>query len=458
MLACDTSLPSDVDSAEVYFVGTPESRYFRRYRDILPVRFRGDTVVIGDSMLSAPDFIYQCQFPTLQGHSVEMTIARSPRNAAGEIHFFGQDFVLSRARDGALSRQDLAAFGRLEWYDKRLNTLGLTWNLIPARDLDSIADTNVRLCYEAGFLTRDEAQVIFRLAALEYETFSLLYGLRMPKPVTIYVVAGGAPDGRRFEHTSRSSTVWLHCADRAALLDTLDSPVFGLAYELAGIAFTPLTDEYPFTRRAADWAQYASLCKAVPRAARILGRGAWLVPVDYARIGNRRFEETYRNYRNTYAWMLREIETKYSDRLTAYALLRVLKDRSVPVADMRSFMTVLAGLTADEGIIKRTANAFPTPLDPAFLRARNWQSAGMKPDLGEMFLKGGFTVQTVEPGSRADMAGLRPGDQIVKVDDYSPVKDPAECLRGLLRKSVDQDVVLRVQRKREQKTVTLPAQ
>jgi hypothetical protein len=453
VLACDTALPAGLDSAEVYFVGTPDSRYVRRYRDILPVRFSGDTVALGDSVVVASDYVFHCQFRTTQDHGIELTLARSPEMAAGETELFGRGFILSRKRDGVDRSRDRICHGNLESYGGSLHATNVIWNAVPDRTLDTIADRYIKFYFEPGLLNRDEMQSFFRVAELEYEALTLAYGLVMPKPVFIYLTSGDLPDGKQSSHTARMNTIWLRCADRAALLDTMEGPVYGLAYDLAGIAFQPLSDEYPSGRLAADWAQCAAMTVILPYVGRALGRSNWLAPTDYSRLGPERFRKLYTDGKTTYAWLLHEIERTYSSRVVGDAIRRVLVGKLVPLADLKEFMTLLATLTGDKGIIRRVAGAFPTPLNATLYQTRGWYALGARPALGDMFLDREFNINSVEPGSQADAIGFRANDRILKIAGYNPASDRVACLRHLLRQAESSRIVFLVQRGRKQETI-----
>ncbi|OYD16123.1 hypothetical protein CH330_03600, partial [candidate division WOR-3 bacterium JGI_Cruoil_03_51_56] len=97
LLLSDTTRAETLEDKYIYLVGTPESPfYIDNYQDILPLRFKDDTVFIADSMLVANDFGLCCRFECPDGKIVELLLARNPEAGSGIPNLFGHDFALSR--------------------------------------------------------------------------------------------------------------------------------------------------------------------------------------------------------------------------------------------------------------------------------------------------------------------------------------------------------------------------
>jgi hypothetical protein len=456
MVVCDTCLPAAVDSADVYFIGSPDSRFYRRHwRNLLPVQFDGNAVSIWGATFTIPEYIFHCQFKTPDGRGIELTLAPTPGAALGETDLNDHDFVLSRLCDGPISEQDQIAWGNLEWANGRLKASDVTWNQAPARSLDTISDEFIHLLYQPSLLDAGEARSFFRLAELEYEAIRLPYGLMVPRPVSIYLTAGAVPDGGSYASAARMTTIWLRYAGRAALMDSTGMPVYVLAREMARIAFEPASSEYPFSPYASDWADYASMVGIIPYVQAALGISAWFVPGKLADLGIPRFRKLYQGCEGTYAWLLYQIDQEYSQRSIGEAIQVVLAGQDTRVADIREFMTTLGSKVGDAKFVRRIAAAFPTPLDHTLFGVRGWRDLGARPTLDEMFADNTFTIKTVEPGSIAKSLGFRPGDRILTIDDLNPVRDKAQCLRRLLKKEKGQPVTFLVQRSRLQQKIVM---
>ncbi len=445
-VAPDSSYTGHESLSNLYFYGTPLSRFYTRYwRKRLPVRFSGDTLWLGDSTLIGDDYVFSCHVQESDGRTTDLAVAHNVDAAAGMTDVFGHDFVVSRARDGIMYERDLSCYGKLTRVGNEFVAADVVWQPHDRTPLRTLRISHIVLHHEPALLNDSEATRFARLALVEYQSYDSVLSVPMPDTVHIYLHSTTVPP-QSFTWYSLPQTIWCGVKDRDALLHPVANPVLSLAHEFARISLQPLSHEYPQSLGADDWSHYAPMAVMLPEVEHLLGDTAWISPLDYRTGGLEKFLRMYLGGERTYAWILYEVGQRYGTTLIGDAVRRVVNDPNWRHPDMAAFMDTLGILTGDTVIQAEIRRAFPTPFELSFYRALRWRETGMSPTLDRMFSESRFVVDSVPVGSLADSTGFRAGDSIVAIDGVSTVTLKDVCKRDLLHKGYGVEILYSIRR------------
>jgi hypothetical protein len=451
-LVPDTSAARLPDSGNLVYIGTPSGAYYRQHlRDILPLRFSGDTVFVADTMLVAEDFVLDCQFPQPGGPAVSATIGRDPRAAAAGINRGDHDFALARQRDGT-EATDATCLGRFRWQGKRLLAVDVTWQRQPARPLRLTAGDHVKLHCDSTQLTPDEQARLLRLLEVEYDGYTQLYGIEMPETVSVYGYNDTTLARTDAVYDVPFGIIWHKCLAPDAVAHPRTA--LSLAHELAHVAFQGLSNRNPLRRGCEDWGDYAPLVGIMPFVRQVLGDSAWPARLDSAARGRGFFTQLYRGAPHTYAALMEETDRRFGKAVIGRAVNEVLPTRWVRLGDMEQFMATLGRLSGDSDFARRVAAGYPSPLSYRLRGDLGWQDFGFRPDLDAMSLAGRFVIESVAVGSPADSAGLHAGDAFVAIDGHNLATARDDCWRELVRKRPGEMLFVTVSGRSQR--VTLP--
>ena len=110
------------------------------------------------------------------------------------------------------------------------------------------------------------------------------------------------------------------------------------------------------------------------------------------------------------------IEEKYGRRIIGQTLNAVTHDgarRNVPIEE---FMTRLAEATGDTSLVRQVSQAYPSTLE--WSTNKRMEPFGFFPRLEHMIDDHRFVIDSIATRSPADLAGMRPGDEIVAINGF----------------------------------------
>lgn len=422
------------ESGVRYYFGTPRSSYYRdAWETRLSFSYSGDTVFLADSFLAADDYVLRCGVVGTAGDTWELVICRVPEAVTGMGSRYGHDFTLTRQRDGVMYQRDITAFGTMQAKGLSYVISEIHWQQHPPRPLASVSSGRLVLKYDSTFVRPDEAVRMARLGSVICRSYVDI-GIVLPDSIVVIVTQDASPTGGYSVYSNPFNTIWWRFADRDAMIRPRppSCPVYTFGHELARVALQPLSDEYPVGLGADDWSHFGPMILGARAAWTELGDSAWLRPYDYLSAGPQRFLRWYSGTK-TYAWLLHEVAGRYGVRLVGEAARRTMPSRTLRMPQMADFMRCLVELTGDSDLVRRAAEAYPTPFEHSLMRAAGWRDHGLRPNLDRMFIDGDFRVDSVVVGSPSDSVGFRSGDVVTLIDGFAVPAKMADCKRHLLK-------------------------
>ena len=452
-------------SCPMMVIGTPEqSAFYHRVGQMLPFKFKGDTVSFGDTSFVANDYLFAARIKNPFDSSLDCQIFWGRRVddltvEEGQDPFFDAQtkycFSLRRKCDGMYTDPPVkqSVIGSLEYQAGKLVVKEIKWFPHRKIGLNVLESQHIKLHWDEDLLSRQEAQGFVRLMEVIYRGYQEQYGLVLADTVRIYLRLN--PDNgylRLYDNTF--DAIWCTTESREDFLNTQRRPISAWAHEFARMTFQPFVDEskrIPPAPVSNDWSHYAPMIGIVPYVKSVLGDSAWLVRYDYYKEnGPPLFERVYKGGENTYAYRLYEIDKRYGKKKIGEAIKKAKNVNHVFFfhgkywrnPDMVKFMEDLAASTGDQKVIERVRQSEITPFEQSLA----WKPIGFVPNLTNMVWNHRFVIDSVRAGTPADTAGFKKSDEIVKIDGYDTYRQKSLCYRNLLFKNDGDEVAFVIKR------------
>jgi hypothetical protein len=431
----------DLAYSDLFVFGTPETNpLITRCLAGTPFRLTDTLVTVGDSTYQGTDIRLAASLPNPVNPERRCILYAAQDEEILSGIFFGYgascvaaDFLIYRKSDGLYYRDDRLAYGSLVRGAGRVDLGEVTYASKEPRQLEEVTVGRVRLHYDT--LNAREAESIARFVDALQEVASEEFGIRMPEKIYVYLYSAAIEETRVRMYTDAWNTFWSKMTKPKDEFLGMSMAPASFAHEVARLAFQPVVEDpakrHPFSSYNDDWSHYFQYTVLIPSVWSRLGPEGWSVPNDFHETwGRSRFERLYSGAQDTYASLLSVIEKKHGRRIIGRTLNAMTHDGARRNIGIEEFMARLAEATGDTSLVRQVAEALPSTLE--WSTNRRMEAFGFFPRLEHMIDDHLFAVDSVATGSPADLAGIRPGDEIVGINGFDLDRSKARAHRSVL--------------------------
>jgi hypothetical protein len=462
LIAAADVTDEDLASSDLFVFGTPVTNpLIARFLAGTPFRLTDTSVTVGDSTFQGTDIrlVASIPNPVDQRRKCILYVAQDEEILSGIFFGYGAsyvaaDFLVYRKSDGLYYQDDRLAYGSLVTGHGRVDLGEVTYGSKEPRRLDEVTVGHVRLYYDT--VNVSEAETIARFVDALRDVASDEFGIQMPKRIYVYIYGAAVDETRVSMYTDAWNTFWTKMTKPKEEFFSIGMAPVAFAHEVARLAFQPIVSDpakrHPFSLYNDDWSHYFQYTVLIPSVWAKLGPECWPAPNDFHETwGRSRFERLYSGAQDTYAYLLLVIERRYGRRIIGRTLNATTHSGARRNVAIEEFMARLAEATGDTSIVRQVAEAFPSTLE--WSTNKRMEPFGFFPRLEHMIDDHRFAVDSVATGSPADLAGMRPGDEIVGINGFDLDTGKARAHRSVLA-AIHADGALRLTVRRGLGTVT----